>query len=56
MSLYEILNSIDLSLEKNINSYDNSIIDNFVDELKNILQLQTLWKNYQKFQKILYLL
>ena len=37
MSLYEILNSIDLSLEKNINSYDNSIIDNFVDELKKHL-------------------
>ena len=37
MSLYEILNSIDLTLEKNINSYDNSIIDNFVDELKKHL-------------------
>ena len=37
MSLYELLNSIDLSLEKNINSYDNSIIDNFVDELKKHL-------------------
>ena len=37
MSFYELLNSIDLSLEKNINSYDNSIIDNFVDELKKHL-------------------
>lgn len=37
MSLYEILNSIDLTLEKNINSYDNSIIDNFVDVLKKHL-------------------
>lgn len=37
MSLYEILNSIDLSLEKNINSYNNSIVDNFVDELKKHL-------------------
>lgn len=37
MNLYEFLNSIDLTLEKNINSYDNSIIDNFVDELKKYL-------------------
>lgn len=37
MSLYKILNSIDLSLEKNINSYNNSIVDNFVDELKKHL-------------------
>ena len=37
MSLYEILNSIDLTLEKNINSYNNSIVDNFVDELKKHL-------------------
>lgn len=33
MSLYEILNSIDLSLEKNSKSYNNSTINNFVDEL-----------------------
>ena len=32
MSLYEILNSIDHTLEKNVNSYYNSIVDNFVDE------------------------
>mgnify|MGYP003402923374 CR=1 FL=1 len=37
MSLFDIMNSIDLSLEKNINSYDNSIIDNFLDELVNQL-------------------
>lgn len=37
MSLYEILNSIDLTLEKNVNSYNNSIVDNFVDELKKNL-------------------
>lgn len=37
MSLYEILNSIDLTLEKNVNSYNNSIVDNFVDELKKHL-------------------
>ena len=37
MSFYELLNSIDISLEKNINSYDNSIIDNFVGKLKKHL-------------------
>ena len=34
MSLYDFLNSIDLTLEKSVNSYNNSIVDNFVDELK----------------------
>ena len=37
MSFYELLNSIDISLEKNINSYDDSIIDNFVGKLKKHL-------------------
>ncbi len=37
MSLYDILNSIDLTLEKSVNSYSNSIIDNFIDELKKYL-------------------
>ena len=48
MSLYEILNSIDLSLEKNINSYDNSIIDNFVDELKKHLAVADSMKKLSK--------
>ena len=34
MSLYDILNSVDLALEKNVKSYDNSLIDKFIDELK----------------------
>ena len=34
MSLYNFLDSIDLTLEKNLKSYDNSFIDNFIDELK----------------------
>lgn len=37
MSLFDIMNSIELSLEKNIKSYNNSIIDNFLDELVNQL-------------------
>ncbi len=37
INLYEIVNSIDLALEKNIKSYNNSFIDNFIDELKKSL-------------------
>ena len=37
INLYEILNSIDLTLEKNIKLYNNSFIDNFIDELKKHL-------------------
>ena len=37
INLYEIVNSIDLALEKNIKSYNNSFIDNFIDELKESL-------------------
>ena len=34
MSLYDILNSVDLVLERNVKSYGNSFIDKFIDELK----------------------
>lgn len=37
MSLYDFLNSVDLTLEKNIKSYDNSFVDKFMDELKYYL-------------------
>lgn len=37
INLYDILKSIDNTLEKNIKSYDNSFVDNFIDELKNAL-------------------
>ena len=37
MSLYDILNSVDLTLEKSIKSYDNSFVDKFMDELKKHL-------------------
>lgn len=37
MNLYDILNSVDLALEKNIKSYDNSFVDKFMDELKYYL-------------------
>lgn len=37
MSLYDIFNKIDLTLEKNIKSYDNSFVDKFIDELKKHL-------------------
>ena len=37
MSLFDIMNSLELSLERNIKSYNNSIVDNFLDELINQL-------------------
>ena len=37
MSLYDFLDSIDLTLEKNSKSYDNSFVDKFIDELKSSL-------------------
>ena len=37
INLYEIFNSIDNTLEKNIKSYDNSFVDKFIDELKEFL-------------------
>lgn len=37
MSLFDIMNYLELGLEKNIKSYNNSIIDNFLDELVNQL-------------------
>jgi len=40
MSLYDILNSVDLTLERNVKSYDNSFIDKFIDELKYYLLMK----------------
>ena len=39
MSLYDFLDSIDLTLEKNLKSYDNSFIYKFIDELKFMLMI-----------------
>lgn len=45
MNLYEILNSIDNTLEKVNSNYKNSFIDNFLDELKsNLCQAYCLEK------------
>ena len=48
MSLYYILNSIDLTLEKSVNSYSNSIIDNFIDELKKYLAVSDSMEKLSK--------
>lgn len=37
MSLFDIMSSLELGLERNVKSYDNSIIDSFLDELVNQL-------------------
>ena len=55
MSLYDVLNSLDLILENNVKSYDNSFVDKFIDELKfNLYQHnveQKLNLNYKKLPK-----
>lgn len=48
MSLYDILNSIDLNLKKSVNSYNNSIIDNFIDELKKYLAVSDSMEKWSK--------
>ena len=48
MSLYDILNSIDLTLEKSVNSYSNSIIDNFINELKKYLAVSDSMEKLSK--------
>lgn len=51
MNLYEILNSIDNTLEKTVNSYNNSIFDNFIDELQRALVRKNLDFDYLKLPK-----
>lgn len=55
MSLYDFLDSIDLTLENNLKSYDNSFIDKFIDELKFSLYQHNVAKksnlDYKKLPK-----
>jgi len=45
INIYEIINSIDSTLEKNVKSYDNSFADNFIDALKSHLEENNTTKN-----------
>lgn len=55
MNLYNFLDSIDLTLEKNLKSYDNSFVDKFIDELKFSLYQYNVAQNtnidYKKLPK-----
>lgn len=51
MSLFDILNSADLSLEKNVKSYNNSAVDKFVDELKNYIGIMESIAKLEKLPK-----
>lgn len=42
MSLYDFLDSIDLTLEKSSKFYNNSFVDKFIDELKSSLYQHNL--------------
>lgn len=48
MSLYDIFNSIDLSLERNLKSYNNSFVDKFIDELKKHLAVSDSMEKLSK--------
>lgn len=48
MKLSDILNNIDHTLEKNIKPYSNSFINDFIDELKNHLNILEAKHNLEK--------
>lgn len=49
INLYENLNSLDNALEQNVEFYDNSFIDKFIDELKSYLSMT---ENLEQLEKI----
>lgn len=51
ISLFDIVNSIDLNLEKNIKFYENSFIDKFIDELKKSLAISDSIEKLSKLSK-----
>ena len=48
INLYENLNSIDNALEKNVEFYNNSFVDNFIDELKSYLSMTETLEQLEK--------
>ena len=48
ISLFDIVNSIDLGLERNIKSYNNSFVDKFIDELKKHLAVSDSMEKLSK--------
>lgn len=51
INLYEIINSLDFTLEKNVKSYNNSFVDKFIDELREHLHLADSIKKLEKVPK-----
>lgn len=51
MSLFDFINSIDISLERNVKSYNNSFIDKFINELKHSIAITESLENLNKLQK-----
>lgn len=49
INLYENLNSLDNNLEQNVEFYDNSFIDKFIDELKSYISMT---ENLEQLEKI----
>ena len=48
INLYDILNAIDNTLEKVHPYYDNSFVDNFIDELKSALHTTNTLEELKK--------
>ena len=51
MSLFDIVNSFDLALERSIKSYNNSFVDKFMNELKNHLAIAEALEKLDKLPK-----
>lgn len=49
INLYENLNSLDNTLEQNVEFHDNSFIDKFIDELKSYI---SMIENLEQLEKI----
>lgn len=48
ISLFDIVNSIDLGLERNVKSYNNSFVDKFIDKLKKHLAVSDSMEKLSK--------
>ena len=51
MSLFDIVNSVDLALERSIKSYNNSFVGKFMNELKNHLATAEALEKLDKLPK-----
>lgn len=51
MNLYNLLNSIDNTLEKSLKNYNNSVINHFIDEIKTNIKKEENIEKLNNLQK-----